>query len=150
MRCPACSKPDSRVLDSRPVQDHRVIKRRRECERCGERFTTYERLEEPLLVVRKSDGRREVFDRSKVVAGVLRACEKRPVPSESIDGLAAEVERELRRRGEEEVSSQLIGELVMEHLKKLDDVAYVRFASVYRRFTDVEEFRREVEQFRKD
>ncbi|HCJ09679.1 MAG TPA: transcriptional repressor NrdR, partial [Clostridiales bacterium] len=93
MRCPACGRPDTRVLDTRPVQDRRVIKRRRECEACGERFTTYERLEEPPLVVLKSDGRREAFDRRKIVIGVLRACEKRPVSAEQIENLAAEVER---------------------------------------------------------
>lgn len=149
MRCPACGRPDTRVLDTRPVQDRRVIKRRRECEACGERFTTYERLEEPPLVVLKSDGRREAFDRRKIVSGVLRACEKRPVSAEQIENLAAEVEREVRRLGYDEIPSKVIGELVVERLRRLDEVAYVRFASVYRRFADLEEFKREVERLRK-
>ncbi len=149
MRCPACGRPDTRVLDTRPVQDRRVIKRRRECEACGDRFTTYERLEESPLVVLKSDGRREAFDRRKIVSGVLRACEKRPVSVEQIENLAAEVEREVRRLGYDEIPSKVIGELVVERLRKLDEVAYVRFASVYRRFADLEEFKREVERLRK-
>jgi len=149
LRCPACGRPDTRVLDTRPVQDRRVIKRRRECEACGDRFTTYERLEESPLVVLKSDGRREAFDRRKIVSGVLRACEKRPVSVEQIENLAAEVEREVRRLGYDEIPSKVIGELVVERLRKLDEVAYVRFASVYRRFADLEEFKREVERLRK-
>ncbi|MEW6031630.1 MAG: transcriptional regulator NrdR [Bacillota bacterium] len=149
MRCPLCGRPDSRVLDSRPVQEQRVIRRRRECEACGNRFTTYEKTEERPLLVVKRDGRREAFDPLKIVAGLLRACEKRPVSAADMENLAAEVEREIRRLGDEEVSSETIGELVMEKLRKLDEVAYVRFASVYRQFTDLEAFRREVDRLRR-
>jgi len=126
-----------------------VIKRRRECIGCGNRFTTYEKVERTPLVVRKADGRREAFDASKIVSGVIKACEKRPVTIDQVETLAAEVESEVRKLGHGEVPSSLIGELVMDKLKTLDEVAYVRFASVYRRFTDLEEFRREVERLRK-
>jgi len=149
LRCPSCGQTESRVLDSRPVQEHRVIKRRRECVECGNRFTTYERLERTPLMVIKSDGRRETFDTAKIVGGVVKACEKRPVKIEQVEGLASEVEREVRQLGDNEVPSKLIGELVMDKLKVLDEVAYVRFASVYRRFTDLEEFRREVDRLRR-
>lgn len=150
MRCPACGHPDSRVLDSRPVQDQRVIRRRRECEICGNRFTTYERHEEPPLVVVKKDLSREAFDIQKLIRGLVRACERRPVSMSEIEGLAADVERAVRRRGSEEISSRAIGELVMDRLKALDEVAYVRFASVYRQFRDLEDLEREVERLRSD
>ncbi|RJQ11592.1 MAG: transcriptional repressor NrdR [Bacillota bacterium] len=148
MRCPACGRPDSRVLDSRPAQDQRIIRRRRECEGCGNRFTTYERVEEPPLVVTKKDNRREAFDSRKIVGGLLKACEKRPVTTEAIENLAAEVEQEIRQRGYGEVPSSVVGELVMDKLRRLDKVAYVRFASVYREFKDLEEFKREVDRLR--
>lgn len=149
MRCPACGHPESRVLDSRPVQDQRAIRRRRECEVCEGRFTTYERLEETPLVVVKKDGRREGFDPRKISGGLFRACERRPVTAQDIEDLAASVERDIRRSGETEVQSKAIGELVMEKLKALDEVAYVRFASVYRQFADLEAFRREVDRLRR-
>jgi transcriptional repressor NrdR len=149
MRCPSCGHPDSRVLDSRPVQEQRTIRRRRECEVCGGRFTTYERVENPPLVVIKKDQLREVFDAQKIVRGLVRACERRPVTVGQIQDLASEVEREIRRRGHDEIPSRTIGELVMDKLKALDEVAYVRFASVYRQFTDLEEFGREVERLRR-
>lgn len=149
MRCPACGRPDTRVLDSRPVQQQRVIRRRRECEACGNRFTTYEKFEEHPLFVIKKDGRREAFDPRKIIAGLRKACEKRPVSVEEMEDLAAEIEREIRQRGYEEVPSQVVGELVMEKLRALDEVAYVRFASVYRQFAEVEEFRREVDRLRR-
>jgi len=138
------------VLDSRPVQDQRVIRRRRECEACGNRFTTYEKHVEPPLVVVKKDHRREAFDAQKIVRGLVRACERRPVKVSQIEELAADVEREIRRRGSEEVPSRTVGELVMDRLKALDEVAYVRFASVYRQFRDLEELGREVERLRTD
>lgn len=148
MRCPTCGRPDSRVLDSRPIQEQRIIRRRRECEACGSRFTTYERVEESPLAVVKKDHRREAFDAQKIVRGLVRACERRPVTMSQIQDLTAQVEREIRGRGSDEVPSRAIGELVMDKLKALDEVAYVRFASVYRQFADMEEFGREVERLR--
>lgn len=146
MRCPACGHPDTRVLDSRPTEEGAAIRRRRECPRCRERFTTYERVEHTPLWVVKKDGRRELFNPDKVLAGVLTACEKRPVSLEQLQSLVREVERELRSRYDREVPSREIGELVMERLRALDDIAYVRFASVYREFRDLETLRREVER----
>lgn len=146
MKCPYCGGLDSKVLDSRAVDDRRAVRRRRECERCGRRFTTYERWEETPLVVIKKDGRREPFSRAKVLAGLLKACEKRPIPTTELEAMVEAVEREARNRGETEVTSQFIGELVMERLRELDDVAYVRFASVYREFRDLDSFMRELER----
>jgi len=146
MRCPVCGHPESKVLDSRPTEGGSVIRRRRECLACGRRFTTHEKVEESPLVVVKKDGRREAFDRRKILDGVLRACEKRPVSLASIEGLAADVEREIRGSGEGEVASKRIGELVMERLRELDEVAYVRFASVYRQFKDINRFLEELEK----
>ncbi|HHV54314.1 MAG TPA: transcriptional repressor NrdR [Firmicutes bacterium] len=146
MRCPFCSHPDTRVLDSRATDEGQAIRRRRECLQCGERFTTYERVEVTPIVVVKRDGRREPFDRQKVLRGLLLACTKRPVSLAALETLVTDVERELERRGEREVSSQDIGELVMEKLRTLDDVAYVRFASVYRQFGDVQRFREELDR----
>lgn len=143
MRCPYCQHPDSKVIDSRDVQAG--IRRRRECLRCRSRFTTYERIETQTLYVSKKDGRREEFDRSKLLAGVRTACAKRPLPTGTVDRLVESVEAELHRLGRAEVASSLIGELVMERLRNLDQIAYVRFASVYREFTDLETLRREVE-----
>ncbi|HHT71963.1 MAG: transcriptional regulator NrdR [bacterium] len=145
MRCPFCSESDTRVLDSRPAEGGSVIRRRRECSGCKRRFTTYERVEEQPLFVVKRDGRRERFNRQKILAGLVKACEKRPISLAILEGLAEEVEREIRNALMEEVPSTTIGDLVMERLRQLDEVAYVRFASVYRRFTDVERFLQELE-----
>ncbi len=144
MRCPFCKHEDTKVLDSRPAEDGCVIRRRRECTRCGRRFTTYERIDEAPLMVVKKDGRREPFDRGKLLTGLTLACRKRPVAAARIHELADEVERELRTRAELEVASRDIGELVIEKLRALDEVAYVRFASVYREFKDVHGFVREI------
>jgi len=144
MKCPFCGASGSRVIDTRGVKDG--IRRRRECQVCGRRFTTYERVAPPRLMVVKADGRREEFQREKLLAGVLKACAKRPIPTEVIEGLVGEIEGELYRRGEREVDSRVIGEMVMERLRELDDVAYVRFASVYRRFADVESLAEEIEK----
>lgn len=137
-------------MDSRLARDGEVIRRRRHCAACGRRFTTYERVEEVLPVVVKKDGRREGYDRSKLVAGLKKACEKRPVSTEAIESVADRVERQLQERGEPEVSSQVIGEAVMRELRALDKVAYVRFASVYRSFRDLDEFMRELEELVKE
>lgn len=143
MKCPFCGHDSSRVIDSRPAED--AIRRRRQCERCAKRFTTYEKLETfPLMVVKKDD-KREPYDRSKIEAGILRACHKRPVSSEQINQLIDSVENEIFSMDKNEVSSSLIGELVMERLKDLEEVAYVRFASVYREFKDVSTFVQELE-----
>ncbi len=148
MRCPFCHEYESRVIDSRSSEDGSAIRRRRECNACKRRFTTYERLEErPLLVVKKG-GHREPFDRSKVFAGLSRACEKRPVSTEQIENLVAEIEREIRDTYDREVSSLVIGEKVMERLHSLDEVAYVRFASVYRQFADLNSFIKTIEQMK--
>ena len=146
MKCPFCSYRDSRVIDSRAVEDGTSIRRRRECPDCGRRFTTYEKYEETPLVVSKKDGRRELFDAKKLLGGLLKAFEKRPVPYERVQEIADSVERELRMNGESEVESTRIGELVMQHLEETDQIAYVRFASVYRQFADVRNFMQELER----
>lgn len=146
MRCPYCESPDTKVIDSRPTEEGHAIRRRRGCERCGKRFTTYEKVEESIIMIIKKDGRREAFDRNKVMNGIIKACEKRPVPMAEIERVAAEIERGLNNLMEKEVESTFIGELIMEQLKKLDEVAYVRFASVYRQFTDVNTFIKEIEK----
>ena len=146
MKCPYCSYRDSRVIDSRAVEDGTSIRRRRECPDCGRRFTTYEKYEETPLVVSKKDGRRELFDSKKLLGGLLKAFEKRPVPYERVQEIADSVERELRMNGESEVESTRIGELVMQHLEETDQIAYVRFASVYRQFADVKNFMQELER----
>ncbi len=146
MRCPRCGHPDSMVLNSRHSEDGAVIRRRRQCTACGERFTTRERAEEGPFVVVKKDGRREVFDRGKILRGLLVACEKRPVPLAQLEQLVVEVEAELRRRYEGEVPSEEIGEAVMTRLQGLDQVAYVRFASVYRQFQDIQRFKEELDR----
>ena len=145
MKCPYCHDLQNRVIDSRLTQDESVIRRRRECEHCARRFTTYERVEEMLPMVVKKDGRREIYDRMKIVAGLTKACEKRPVSSEAIEQVVDRIERGLQERGEKEIPSSVIGEAIMRELHKLDQVAYVRFASVYRDFKDVGEFMRELE-----
>ena len=137
MKCPFCLEDNTRVLDSRPVDDNTAIRRRRLCDTCGTRFTTYEKVETLPLVVIKKDQTRQQFDRSKIEAGVLRACYKRPISAEAINQLVDSVENEIFRMSDREVSSTTIGNVLMDHLKKLDGVAYVRFASVYREFKDV-------------
>ncbi|MDQ7793968.1 MAG: transcriptional regulator NrdR [bacterium] len=146
MRCPHCQCPETRVVDSRPTEDGSVIRRRRECERCSRRFTTYEKVEEvPLLVVKK-DGRREGFDSRKILGGLMKACEKRPISMATLESAAREIESELRNTGEREIPSETVGEMVMERLREIDDIAYVRFASVYRQFKDLTRFREELEK----
>ena len=146
MKCPFCSFEDSRVIDSRSVESGASLRRRRECPKCGRRFTTYEKYEETPLVVNKKDGRRELFDGGKLFGGLLKAFEKRPVSTDTVQDIAHEIERELRLKGESEVTSREIGELVMEHLEKTDQIAYVRFASVYRQFADVQNFMQELQR----
>ena len=144
MKCPFCGFADSKVIDSRPAEDGTTIRRRRECLECQKRFTTYEIIERMPLVVIKRDGSRESFDKVKIINGVIRACEKRPVTMTQIESLANEIELELRGRLESEVKSEAIGEMVMSRLKDLDEVAYVRFASVYRSFKDINTFMEEL------
>ena len=146
MKCPFCSHRDSRVVDSRSVEDGSSIRRRRECPECGRRFTTYEKYEETPLVVSKKDGRRELFDSKKLLGGLLKAFEKRPIAYEKVQEIAEKIERELRMRGESEVNSTVIGEIVMDKLKDLHEVAYVRFASIYREFKDVNTFMSEIKK----
>ena len=146
MRCPFCGKEDNRVIDSRPVEENNSIRRRRICDTCGRRFTTYEKVETIPLVVIKKDNNREPYDRSKIEGGILRACHKRPVSVNQIKHTVDEIEAEIFDREEKEISSREIGELVMEKVHDLDPVAYVRFASVYREFKDVEPFREQLEK----
>jgi transcriptional repressor NrdR len=146
MKCPACRDLNNRVIDSRLGKEGDVIRRRRECEKCGRRFTTYERVEDYLPAVIKKDGRREPFDRMKIVAGLTKACEKLPVSLEKIEENVDRIERALLDRGEREVPSSVIGEAVMQALYELDTVAYVRFASVYRSFQDIDQFMSELEE----
>ncbi|HOJ88693.1 MAG TPA: transcriptional regulator NrdR [Pseudothermotoga sp.] len=150
MKCPFCGFPDSRVLDSRPTLDGTAIRRRRECPECGARFTTYERYELLPLIVVKKDGRRETFDRSKLLNGVLKACEKRPISYETLERLVEEVELTLQRQGSTEIPSKFIGELVMGKLRQIDQVAYVRFASVYKDFREIDQFLEIVRELKKD
>jgi transcriptional repressor NrdR len=140
MKCPYCGHLDNKVIDSRLNKESTITRRRRSCLACNQRFTTYERLEVMMPVLVKKDGRREVWDRQKMVAGLEKACEKRPVSCDDIDSFVDEIEKKLQDLGLKEVSSQVIGEWVMEGLPSLDEVAYVRFASVYRQFKDVSEF----------
>jgi transcriptional repressor NrdR len=144
MRCPYCAHLESKVVDSRPAEDGTSIRRRRECLACHKRFTTYETMESMPLVVIKKDGSRQSFDRSKVLSGIIRACEKRPVPLEVQEKIVNEIEQSLQNEMEREVPSTRIGELVMDKLKDVDEVAYVRFASVYRQFKDIDSFMREL------
>lgn len=143
MNCPYCNASDTKVIDSRPAEDN-SIRRRRQCDRCGRRFTTYEKLETIPFMVIKKDNTRELYNRSKIEDGVLRSCHKRPVSPQQIDHLVNEVENEILGREEREISTEFIGELVMSKLKDLDEVAYVRFASVYRQFKDVHTFMEEL------
>ena len=146
MRCPYCGHLEDRVVDSREAQDGQATRRRRECLGCQRRFTTYERIEEVLPQVVKKDGRREPFDRAKIVEGVATACQKRPVSADRLQALVSGVERDLAELGEKEIRTSVIGEAVMRRLRELDEVAYVRFASVYRAFRDVGEFMSELEE----
>lgn len=140
MRCPACFHNGTRVLDSRPVDEGRSIRRRRECEKCLYRFTTFEKVEEMPLIVVKKEGTREEFSKEKILRGLIKACEKRPVSLKQLEEVTQSVERELRNAGSSEVKSEIIGEMVMEALRDIDEVAYVRFASVYRQFKDLNVF----------
>lgn len=149
MRCPACKYNGTRVIDSRPVDDGRSIRRRRECEECSYRFTTFERFEEYPLIVIKKDGTREEFSRDKILRGLIRACEKRPVSLSQLEEITDQTERELRNSGMSEVQSETIGEMVMDKLSKIDEVAYVRFASVYRQFKDINVFIEELKEILK-
>ncbi len=146
MKCPFCNYENTRVIDSRPAEDNSSIRRRRVCDVCSKRFTTYEKVEAIPLVIVKKDDNREAYDRSKIETGVLRACHKRPVSTDSIEDLVDEVEADILNRGEKEISSRVIGELVMNKLKDLDAVAYVRFASVYREFKDINTFMDELKK----
>ena len=149
MKCPYCNQDNTRVVDSRPVDANTAIRRRRMCDECGKRFTTYEKIETIPLIVIKKDQNREQYDRSKIEAGVLRACHKRPIPAEKIHALVDAVEMEIFDMEEREISSAVIGEKVMDKLKELEAVAYVRFASVYREFKDVNTFMDELKKILK-
>lgn len=144
MKCPYCGNPDTRVIDSRPAEDGSSIRRRRSCDTCGKRFTTYEKVETIPLIVIKKDNNREQYDRGKIEKGILQACYKRPVPAEVIRKTVEQIETEIFNREEKEIPSKVIGEIVMHTLKDLDEVAYVRFASVYREFKDVNTFMEEL------
>ncbi len=146
MRCPYCHNEDTKVIDSRPTEEGQAIRRRRACEKCNQRFTTYEKIEETIVVVVKKDGSRQAFDRAKIINGIIKSCEKRPVSLEDIEKVVDRIEYKINNYMEKEITSDYIGELVMEELQKLDEVAYVRFASVYRQFTDVNTFVQEIEK----
>ncbi len=149
MKCSQCSLADTKVIESRDANDGEAIRRRRSCTGCGYRFTTYERVEKPQLIVIKKDGIRELFNREKLLAGLYRACEKTPVTSLQLEGLVSDIEKELHACGDQEVSAAKLGEMIMERLSQLNEVAYVRFASVYRRFKDIAGFEKELLQIRK-
>jgi transcriptional repressor NrdR len=144
MKCIYCGHPESKVVDSRPLNDSAAIRRRRECLNCGKRFTTYEKAEQMPVMVIKKDGSREAFDVEKIRRGIRKACEKRNVSADAIESMALEVERRVQERAEQEVSARIIGDMVMDALKEVDEVAYVRFASVYREFKDVSTFMAEI------
>ena len=146
MKCPYCSSDNTRVIDSRPAEDNNSIRRRRLCDDCGKRFTTYEKVETIPLIVIKKDNNREQYDRSKIEAGILRACHKRPISVDQINCLVDDIETEIFNREEKEISSSVIGEIVMDKLKDLEAVAYVRFASVYREFNDINTFMNELKK----
>ncbi len=149
VECPRCQYNGTRVVDSRPADDGRAIRRRRECEKCSFRFTTFERLEQvPLLVVKKN-GNREEFNREKILKGIIRACEKRPISVDQIESIVDTVEHQVRNCGESEILSNRIGEFVMDELAQIDEVAYIRFASVYRQFKDIEVFMKEMQELEK-
>ena len=144
MKCPYCNEDDTKVIDSRPADDNSSIRRRRQCERCGKRFTTYEKLETMPLMVIKKDNSRETYDRAKIEAGIVHCCHKRPVSIQQINSMIDEIENQIFNMEEKEVETSIIGELVMTKLKEVDEVAYVRFASVYREFKDVNTFMEEI------
>ncbi len=148
MRCPYCGQADSRVVDSRAADDGTTIRRRRECTGCGRRFTTYEVVEKVPLMVIKNDGRREPFQQEKLLNGLIRSCEKRDIPMERIVQLAHAIEREVRNTMEREIPSKKLGQIVMDHLRDFDEVAYIRFASVYRKFADIGNFITELDELR--
>lgn len=148
MKCPFCSFPDTKVIDSRPTEDNEAIRRRRVCIKCNKRFTTYERCEDQAIVVIKKDNTREPFSHAKILNGMIRSCEKRPVSVTRLEKAAEEIETEINHMNQKEITSAYIGELVMEQLRKIDQVAYVRFASVYREFEDVRLFYDELESLR--
>lgn len=150
MKCYTCNFADTKVIESREVPDGDAIRRRRKCSKCGARFTTYERRERPQLIVIKNDNSRELFDRAKLLSGLHRACEKTPVTNMQLEAVVSRIENQLLDRGEPEVSSHDVGQLVMQELAKLSEVAYVRFASVYRRFEDITGFEAELAQIRKN
>ncbi len=149
MRCPSCQSEDTRVVDSRMVERGTAVRRRRECPKCTHRFSTYEQVELPRLVVVKKDGRREPYRREKLEGGIRKALEKRPVPERRVREVLADIERSIQARGEDEVTSRVVGEAVMRALKELDDVAYIRFASVYKAFRDTDTFEEELKRLRK-
>ena len=148
MKCPYCEFPDSKVIDSRAAEEGNSIRRRRECLQCTKRFTTYEMVEDLPLRVVKKDGRRMAFDRTKILNGLMKACEKRPLSLKTLEETTDKVEKELRNSMEREIPSRVIGEVLMKYLRKLDHVAYVRFASVYREFTDIDNFMQELESLK--
>lgn len=150
MKCPYCGYSESKVIDSRPADENSSIRRRRECLSCGKRFTTYETVESLPMVVVKKDGSRQSFDRLKVLGGMIRACEKRPVPLAELEKIAEEIEQDLQNSMEREISTEAIGEKVMERLRNVDQVAYVRFASVYRQFKDIDTFMTELNKLLAD
>ena len=146
MKCPYCDNPDTKVIDSRPTEEGHAIRRRRGCDKCNRRFTTYEKVEETILMVVKKDGRREAFERSKMINGMIKACEKRPVSMAQMEDIVNDIEKTISNSMQKEVESYDIGEMIMNRLKEVDEVAYVRFASVYRQFTDVNTFIKEIEK----
>ena len=148
MRCPYCFSEDTQVIDSRETEDQAAVRRRRECSKCEKRFTTYERVELGDLIVIKKDGSRQAFDRAKVLAGIRRPCEKRPIPTEKIERAVDEIEGELRLKPESEIQSKVIGDLVMKKLRAIDPVAYIRFASVYKSFRNLGAFERELDKLK--
>ena len=146
MKCPYCTNLESKVIDSRATEDNTTIRRRRECLECGKRYTTYERIDDLPVMVIKRDGNRERFNRNKILNGLLKACEKRAVSREQLESIVNTIEQKVKNQMENEVDSTIIGELVMDHLRQIDEVAYVRFASVYRQFKDIETFRQELDK----
>lgn len=149
MRCPFCRSKRDKVVDSRSIRNDHAVRRRRECLKCHKRYTTYEYVEEIPIMVKKSDGRREPFDRQKILNGLIKACEKRPISIEKLENIATKIENQFQNKLVKEVNSKVIGEMVMKYLRSLDEVAYVRFASVYREFRDVSHFMKELKKFLK-
>ena len=147
MKCPYCSSKRDKVIDSRSVRNKQAIRRRRECLRCHKRYTTYEYIESISIMVVKSDGRREAFDRQKILSGLIKACEKRPISLDKLENMVTKMETQLQNKFTKEVKSKIIGEMLMKNLRKLDEVAYVRFASVYRQFRDIGQFMKEIKTF---